>query len=178
MFAVGQLAFRKRWSTQRELSNEPKQSPLSRVQNRIRFFDPMVRGYQLSEASGGGTKTRMIAMKCGMFVIGMEENAVSNEEIAQRKKNAFLGHNLTAPSIDQLFISHWLIRTAPDANSDKHPHSDFQRYSHGEQPRPDSVYLGLGPYGIIHRWTSVSYREIPWNHRLIAVMLPGNSLGS
>ena len=58
MFALGQFAFRKGWSTQRELSNEPKQSPLSRVQNRIRFFDPMVRGYQLSEASGGGGPKR------------------------------------------------------------------------------------------------------------------------
>ena len=43
---------------------------------------------QLSQA-GGGDKTRRIAMKIGMLVIGLDENVVSIDELAQREKNVF-----------------------------------------------------------------------------------------
>ena len=48
-------------------------------------------GHQLSEA-GGGTKTQRIAMKFGVLVIGLGENHMSIDELAQTKKNVFLGH--------------------------------------------------------------------------------------
>ena len=41
-------------------------------------------GHQLSEY--GGTKTPSIAMKFGMLVIGLGENAVLIDEFAQREK--------------------------------------------------------------------------------------------
>ena len=46
-------------------------------------------GHQLLEA--GETKTQRITMKYGIFVIDLGENAVSSDELTQRKK-MFLGH--------------------------------------------------------------------------------------
>ena len=44
----------------------------------------MGEGDQVSKA-GGGDKTQRIAMKIGMLVIGLDENVVSVDELAQRK---------------------------------------------------------------------------------------------
>ena len=50
------------------------------------IFYPMLGGYQLSECGDGGVgvgnKTQKIAMKFGMLVIDLGENAVSIDELA------------------------------------------------------------------------------------------------
>ena len=50
----------------------------------FRFFNPMGERYELLEA--GATKTQWIAMKFGMFFIVPEENAVSIDDLAERKR--------------------------------------------------------------------------------------------
>ena len=51
----------------------------------LNFLIQLESVHQLSNEGRGGTKQQMIAMKFGMLVIGLGENAMSNDELAQRR---------------------------------------------------------------------------------------------